>query len=183
MLLTEQRTYTELELVTALKNHDNQAFKHLYLQYRGALLNIISQLVTDTEMANDILQEVVVSIWKNIDKYDPGKARIFTWLHTLTRNTAINTIRSKNFKTYSKNESPADFVYIIEEEKGLEQNSSHIGIRKQVQLLRDDYKNILELSYYSGFTEEEVAKKLDVPISLVKTRLRNALLELKKQFA
>jgi RNA polymerase sigma factor (sigma-70 family) len=183
MLSTEQQTYTEPELVTALKKHDNQAYRHLYLHYRGALFNIISQLVTDTEMANDILQEVVITIWKNIDKYDPGKGRLFTWLHTLTRNTTINTIRSKNFKAHSKNESLADVVYIIDAKNGLEQNINQIGLRKQVHLLRDDYKNVLELSYYNGFTQEEVARELDIPVGTVKTRLRNALIELRKQFA
>jgi hypothetical protein len=73
MLSTEQQSYTEPELVAALKKHDNQAYRHLYIHYRGALFNIITQLVPDTETANDILQEVVVTIWKNIDKYDPGK--------------------------------------------------------------------------------------------------------------
>jgi RNA polymerase sigma factor (sigma-70 family) len=182
MLLTEQQLYTEPELVTALKKHDNQAYRHLYLHYRGALFNVITQLVSDTETANDILQDVFVIIWKNIDKYDPEKGRLFTWLLTLTRNTTINSTRSKNFKVHSKNESLTDFVYNIEEKNGLEQQINQIGLRKQVHLLREDYKNVLELSYYNGFNQEEVAKALDIPVGTVKTRLRNALIELRKQF-
>jgi RNA polymerase sigma factor (sigma-70 family) len=180
MLSTEQ-IYTEQELVAALKKHDNFAFKYLYIHYRVALYNIIIQLVPNTEAANDILQEVIVAIWKNIDKYDSGKGRLFTWLHIITRNTTINTIRSKNFKVHSKNENLADVVSIIDK-KGQVQNIDLIGLRKQVYLLREDYKNVLELSYFNGYTQEEVAKTLNIPIGTVKTRLRNALIELRKQF-
>lgn len=182
MLPTNQQSYTEPELVIALKNHDNQAYKHLYIHYRVALYNIITQFVPDNETANDILQDVVVTIWKNIDKYDPAKGRLFTWLHTLTRNATINTIRSKNFKVHFKNESLADVVYMNDNKMSLEQNINLIGLRKQVHLLRDDYKNVLELSYYNGFSQEEVAKTLNIPLGTVKTRLRNALIELRKQF-
>ena len=182
MYITEQLSYTEPELVTALKKRDNQAYKHLYIHYRGALFNIIAQLVQDTETANDILQEVFVTIWKNIDKYDPAKGRLFTWLHTLARNTTINTTRSKNFKVHSQNESLTDFVYMNDNKMSQEQNINLIGLRKQVHLLRDDYKNVLELSYYYGFSQEEVAKTLNIPLGTVKTRLRNALIELRKQF-
>ncbi len=183
MLSTEQQSYTEPELVAALKRHDNQAYKHLYIHYRGALFKIITQFVTDTDIANDILQEVVVTIWINIDKYEPRKGRLFTWLHTLTRNTTINTIRSKDFRVHDQNESLKDFVSVIDNQNGQEQNIYQIGLRKQVHLLREDYKNVLELSYYNGFTQEEVAKALDIPLGTVKTRLRNALIELRKQFA
>jgi RNA polymerase sigma factor (sigma-70 family) len=181
MIPTEQ-SYTELELVTALKNYENQAYKYLYMHYRVALFNIIRQLVADSDTANDILQEVIVAIWKNIDKYDSGRGRLFTWLHTITRNTTINTLRSKNFKANSKNENLADVVSFIDNKIGIEQKIEQIGLRKQVHLLREDYKNVLELSYFKGFTQEEVAKELNIPLGTVKTRLRNALIELRKQF-
>ena len=62
------------------------------------------------------------------------------------------------------------------------QEVNQIGLRKQVHQLKDEYKNVLELSYYQGFTQEEVAKALNLPLGTVKTRIRNALIELRKQF-
>lgn len=183
MHLSKQTTFTEQELIRALKSYDEKAYAHLYLHYRGALYNIICQRLDDAELANDVLQEVFVTVWKNIDKYDPEKGRLFTWLHTLTRNTIINTVRSKNFKLHSKNESLDNIVSIVESTNGLEQNTNQIGLRKLVHEMRDDYKNVIEFTYYNGFTQEEVAKVLNIPIGTVKTRLRNALIELRKQFA
>ncbi len=175
-------TYTEDTLIAALRNHDNEAYKHLYVHYRGALYSIITQFISDTEIANDVLQDVFIAVWKNIDKYDESKGRLFTWLHTLTRNTTINTTRSKNFKSQQKNDAIEDFVYTLDQKESQQQNINAIGLRKQVHLLREDYKNVLELSYYNGFTQEEIAQALNIPIGTVKTRLRNALIELRKQF-
>ena len=120
--------------------------------------------------------------WKNIDKYDAVKGRLFTWLFNVTRNCAINTTRSKNYKTQLKNDSLANYVndHTVNEAFVLQINK--IGLRKQVHLLREDYKNVLELSYFNGFTHEEIAKILSIPSGTVKTRLRNALIELRKQF-
>ncbi len=177
-----QSTYTEATLVAALQKRDNEAYQYLYTNYRGALFAIINQFVNETETANDILQEVFIAVWKNIDKYDPAKGRLFTWLHTLTRNTSINTIRTKNFKSFQKNEQLSDYVSGIELKNTIQQNINLIGLRKQVHQLRDEYKAIVELFYYNGFTQDEVAKILEIPVGTVKTRLRNALIELRKQF-
>ena len=180
--MTAQIIYTEDTLITALLGHDGDAFKHLYIHYKNALLSVIITIVTEEETANDILQEVFITAWKNIDKYDEGKGRLFTWLHTLARNTSINTLRSKNFKVKYKNENLADYVYSIEHKDPLLQNINTIGLRKQVHKLREDYKAVLELSYFNGYTQEEIAQSLEIPIGTVKTRLRNALIELRKQF-
>ena len=180
--MTEIKTYTETELTDALRLHDNKAYQHLYMQYRGALYNVILQLVPDKEIANDVLQEVFITVWKNIDKYDAQKGKLFTWLLRVTRNTAINTLRSKGYKSQMKNDSLDNFVSSAGEPLSATANINLIGLRKQVHQLREDYKNVIELSFYNGFTQEETAKALDIPIGTVKTRLRNALVELRKQF-
>jgi RNA polymerase sigma factor (sigma-70 family) len=180
--LNIQLTFTEAELVVGLQKHDGKAYEYLYSNYKGALYTVISQFITDTETANDVLQDVFIAAWSNIDKYSKEKGRLFTWLHTLTRNTAINKLRSKEFKTTQKNESLGDYVSNIELKDPLQLNINAIGLRKQVHLLREDYKAVLELSYFNGFTQEEIAKALDIPLGTVKTRLRNALIELRKNF-
>jgi RNA polymerase sigma factor (sigma-70 family) len=175
-------TYTESELVTSLKERDRRAFEHLYHQYKGALFTVIKQIITDEQTAGDVLQEAYVTIWKNIDKYDNTKGRLFTWLYNVTRNCAINTTRSKNFKAHQKNDSIDNYVTNTNILPAHEQDINKIGLRKQVHLLRQDYKNVLELSYFNGYTHKEIAEILSIPEGTVKTRLRNALIELRKQF-
>ena len=106
----------------------------------------------------------------------------FTGELKLTRNAAINKTRSKIYKSQQKNEDFANYVNNIEQKTAHVQEVNQIGLRKQVHLLREDYKNVVELSYFNGFTHEEISKILNVPVGTVKTRLRNALIELRKQF-
>ncbi len=180
--MTELKTYTETDLVESLKKKENTAFQYLYNNYKGALFTTVRQVIPDEEVAADVLQEAFIMAWKNIDKYDAEKGRLFTWLFNVTRNCAINTLRSKNYKSQLKNESLDNYVNYLDENNTQVLNINQIGLRKQVHRLREDYKNVLELSYFSGFTHEEIAKILVIPVGTVKTRLRNALIELRKQF-
>jgi RNA polymerase sigma factor (sigma-70 family) len=175
-------TYTEDLLVAGLKSHNNDAYEYLYLNYKNALYTVIKQFIADEDISNDVLQDVFVAIWKNIEKYEPSKGRLFTWLHTLTRNTTINTLRSKAYKSEQKNETIENVVSVLDEERNASLNIDSIGLRKQVDQLRTDYKNVISLSYFNGYTQEEIAKILDIPVGTVKTRLRNALIEIRKQF-
>jgi RNA polymerase sigma factor (sigma-70 family) len=181
-LLDSKQAYQEPELVQALKQHDNHAYAYLYKNYSGSLYTIISQIIPERETANDVLQELFVTVWKNIDKYDPSKGKLFTWLLRLAHNTAINKTRSKIFKSQQKNEDLGFFVDTIEGSAPQHQQINQIGLRKVVHQLRDDYKNVVELSYFQGFTHEEISKELNIPLGTVKTRLRNALIELRKRF-
>ena len=179
--MPEPNLYTEPGLIEALKNHKNEAYRYLYLHYRGSLYTIITQIIPDTETANDVLQEVFVTIWQNIEKYDAQKGRLYTWLFNLTRNAAINKTRSKNYKNSLKNEDISNYVNNTAE-KGTWQNINQIGLRKEVSRLKKDLKIVLELSYFNGFTQQEIAKTLNIPLGTVKTRLRNAVIELRKNF-
>lgn len=174
--------YTEEALIAALKARDNKAYEYLYFKYREALFTVIYQFNFEGAIAEDLLQEVFIVIWKNIDKYDATKGRFYTWMHILTRNTCINALRAKNFKVHHQNENLTDAVYSNEVNNSIEQNIGLIGLRKQVHSLKADYKHVIELFYFKGFTQEEAANILGIPIGTVKTRLRHALIELRKHF-
>lgn len=176
------KTYTEDGLVDALKKHDGDAFEYLYNNYKAALFTVIQQIIPEKENAGDTLQEAFIMAWKNIDRYDAAKGRLFTWLYNVTRNCAINATRSRNYKSQQKNDSLDNYVTYGDEKETEIIKINQIGLRKQVHQLREDYKNVLELSYFSGCTHEEIAKILNIPSGTVKTRLRNALIELRKQF-
>jgi RNA polymerase sigma-70 factor (ECF subfamily) len=174
--------YTEKELVDALKQRSNEAYKYLYMYYRGALYNNILQIIPGQEQAADLLQEVLVTIWGKIDLYDENKGRLFTWMLKITRNMAINQTRKKNFKVHHKNEDICNYVSIIEQKNIEHAGINHIGLRQQVHKLRPEYKDVIELSYFQGFKQDEIAEVLKIPLGTVKTRLRNAIIELRREF-
>lgn len=170
--------FSETELVTLLKQRDQAAFGSLYDNYSGALLSVIVTIVIEREQANDVLQEVFVKIWKQIETYDSSKGRLFTWMLNIARNASIDFKRSKAFQNSQKNQELSENVYTA---GGTTQiPTDRIGLRKIVHNLHEEYKVLVELSYFEGYTQDEIAKMLQIPLGTVKTRLRSALKQLKK---
>jgi RNA polymerase sigma factor (sigma-70 family) len=169
-------TYTEQELVQALKDRNNQAFSFLYDNYAGALYSIIKQIITDnSELANDVLQEVFINIWRKIETYDQTKGRLFTWMLNIARNASIDMLRSNS----QKNQELPDNVYKEATNHTIIQNVDNIGLKKVLETLRPEHRVLVELAYFKGFTHEEIAEMMSIPLGTVKTRIRNALLQLR----
>jgi len=170
--------YTEAELVAFLKQRQQSAFGYLYDNYSGSLYSVILTIISDRELANDVLQEVFVKIWRQIETYDAAKGRLFTWMMNITRNSSIDTLRSKGYQNSQQNRELTDTVY--ESVGGVTPNTDKIGLRKLVHTLKQDYKVLVELAYFQGYTQEEISKILDIPLGTVKTRLRAALIQLRE---
>lgn len=178
--MTEVKKYSEEELVFALQQQDQQAFSYLYDNYSGALFGLIYKMVNDKELGEDILQEAFVKIWNNFANYDSAKGRLFTWMINLARNLTIDTLRSKGYKKQSKIHSDEKSVNNFSDNTNTAEKFDAMGIRKQLTLLKNDQKEIIDLAYFGGFTQDEISKQLGVPLGTVKTRMRAAILELRK---
>ncbi len=94
--------YTEDELLTSLKLHDEQAFSFCMITIPNRCLLIIKQIISQQEVAEDVLQEVFVKVWQNIQSYDVSKGRLYTWMISIARNLSIDRTRSKEFNKQSK---------------------------------------------------------------------------------
>jgi len=172
-------TYNEQELVSALRERSNQAYSYLYDNYSGALYGIILQIVQNAELANDILQEVFINIWRKIETYDPSRGRLFTWMLNITRNASIDTLRSKGFQNSQKNQELTENVNRTSTQI-TQTNIDNIGLRKTLSKLKPEHRALIELAYFKGYTHEEIAKIEDIPLGTVKTRIRNALVQLRE---
>jgi RNA polymerase sigma-70 factor (ECF subfamily) len=170
--------YTETELVLLLKERDQSAFGYLYDNYSGALFNIVLAIIPDRELASDVLQEVFVKIWRQVALYDATKGRLFTWMMNIARNASIDVLRSKSYNNNQQNRELTENVYA--NAGTTVTNTDKIGLRKVVHSLKDEYKILVELSYFEGYTQDEISKMLNIPLGTVKTRLRNALLQLRE---
>ena len=171
-------SYTEQDLITALKAGDEAAFSYLYDHYSGSLYSIILQLVKIPETANDVLQEVFINIWRKMDSYDPLKGRLFTWMLNISRNASIDMLRSKSYQNSLKNQEITDTVY--GNDLVTRPAVDSIGLAKFLRKLRPEHRVLIELAYFKGYTQEEIAEIEDIPLGTVKTRIRNALLQLKE---
>ena len=172
--------HTEDELIALLKESDAQAFSYLYDSYSGALYGAILKVISDQTLAEDILQEAFVKIWNNIQSYESPKGRLFTWMINITRNHTIDITRSKGFKKQSKIQTSEFSVDESGARSGTRESFDTIGIRKQVDLLKEDHQQLIDMAYYNGFTQKEISEQLSLPIGTVKSRMRAAIIELKK---
>jgi RNA polymerase sigma-70 factor, ECF subfamily len=172
--------YSEEELVLQLQNRNQQAFAYLYDNYAGALNGVIYRLVEDKELGEDILQEAFVKIWNNFSSYDATKGRLFTWMLNLTRNLTIDTLRSKGYKKQSKISGDENTVSNLADNNTTAERFDAIGIRKQLVSLKPEQRTIIDMAYFNGYTQDEISKEMGIPLGTVKTRMRTAILELRK---
>ena len=172
-------TYNEQELIIALKAKDEKAFSYLYDHYSDSLYSIILQIVKRPETACDVLQEVFLNIWRKIESYDPIKGRLFTWMLNISRNASIDMLRSKNYLNSRKNQEITDTVY-ANDQATTQTNIDSIGLSKYLGKLRPEQRVLVELAYFKGYTHDEIAQIENIPIGTVKTRIRNALLQLRE---
>lgn len=170
----------EEKIVSMLQHQNQQAISLLYDNYAPALFGIIVRVVRSHELAEQVLQDTFVKVWKYGSQYDSSKGRLFTWLLNVARNTAIDATRTAHFKHYSKVENeeslrtrPSDFVL----------NPDHVGLRTLVESLDEKYRLLIEKIYFEGYTHSEIEEELGIPAGTVKTRLRFAMNELRKKFA
>lgn len=172
--------YNEDELVLMLEQQDQQAFSYLYDNYAPALNGVIFRLVDDKALTEDILQEAFLKIWNNFSSYNKEKGRLFTWMINLTRNLAIDTLRSKGYKKQSKISGDENSVSNVQDNSFNVSRFDSMGIRSQLANLKPEQRIVIELAYFNGFTQDEIAKQIRIPLGTVKTRMRTAILELRK---
>jgi RNA polymerase sigma factor (sigma-70 family) len=172
------KKYSESELVMLLREKSQHAFGYLYDNYAGALKAVILTITGEDEAANDVLQEVFVKIWRQIGSYDAAKGRLYTWMLNIARNAAIDQIRSRGFQNSRQNQELTENVH--DQAGSAEIKTDQIGLKKVVYSLKQEYRVLVELSYFQGYTQDEIAKMLNIPLGTVKTRLRTALIQLRE---
>lgn len=171
--------YQEPQLVALLKQKEESAFRYLYDHYAGALNGIILQIIPDQALAADVLQEVFVNIWRRIDSYDPSKGRLFTWMLNIARNASIDVTRSKAYQNNQKNQE-FDNTVNTKVDSDTTLKIDHIGLSKVIGQLREEHRILIDLAYLKGYTHDEIATLQQIPLGTVKTRIRAALLQLRK---
>jgi RNA polymerase sigma factor (sigma-70 family) len=180
--LAQALTFQE-ELIIQLKAGDQKAFGTLYRSYSNAFLSIIKQIIhDDSELAKDILQDAMVKIWNNMAQYDASKGTLFTWTMNICRNVAIDKTRSKDFKNQAKNKSLDASPETGSRHSSIQPMPELIGVRKMLEVLDPNHREVVDVVYMLGYSHAEAAELLKIPVGTVKTRIRNAIIELRKRY-
>ncbi len=173
------RTQIEKDIIQLLKIGDKKALTLLYDNYSNSLFGVALKITKDEALAKDALQESFIKIWKNSHKYDPKKAKLFTWLYRITKNTSIDKLRSFNNRNSREIQIESSNVYSVSTPS---LNQDVIDLRQHVDKLEQKYKTVLNALFFEGMTQQEASDELDIPLGTIKSRLKIALRELKKVY-
>jgi RNA polymerase sigma factor (sigma-70 family) len=173
---------TEEEIIKMMRARDQKVVRYLYDNYSVALLGIIFRIVKNNEIAEELLQETYVKAWNNFASYDTTKGRLYTWMLNIARNLAIDKVRSNEYKLSSQTQNIEKSVHGVNREYQAGFDPVTIDVKDLVNRLRPEQKELIDLIYFFGYTQAEAAEKLKMPLGTVKTRVRNAIGELRKYF-
>lgn len=178
--MPRHKTIAEDELVIMLRQQDRQGFEYLYDRYSAALYGVVLRIVRTEAIAEDVVQEAFVKIWKNFAAYEKKKGTLFTWMLNVARNAAIDKIRSQDYRQQAQIQDVEQNVSTIERQTSVEMEVNHIGFDKFVAQLKPEHQTLVDYLYFKGYTQSEVAEELDIPLGTVKTRIKTAINHLRE---
>ncbi len=172
------------ELARGLRNRDPQAMAHLYDRYGRVAYALILRIVRNTAVAEDLVQETFLRVWSRFHAFDCEKGALGPWVLAIARNRAIDYLRSiegridKSAVDLEKVEQPLLFVDL---ERDLLNMDRVRALKGAFEKLSANQRRVLELAYYEGLSQSEMAKRLDQPLGTVKSWVRTALKLLREE--
>jgi RNA polymerase sigma-70 factor (ECF subfamily) len=169
-------------LLGAVARGDEAAFERLYGATRAKLYGVLLRILGRPVWAEEVMEETYLKVWKMADQFDPATASPITWMVAMARNRAIDIVRKQGDVAIAEEpeapepaaESPAAPLARREMTADLKRLLSCLG------RLDPEKQRIVLLAYYSGWSRDHLASKLDIPVNTIKTWLRRSLLEIRE---
>lgn len=171
---------TEEKLISLLKNRDRKAIDHIYANYSETLFGCIKRILPDDKEAQDCLQDSFVKIWQRAAQYDSNRGRLFTWMVNVCRNTAIDRVRSADYRKQQGIQGTDNLVSKADDRSAFNINPDQIGMADWIGKLDPEHRKLIDLAYFQGYTHVEIAEEQELPLGTVKTRIRTALKNLRQ---
>ena len=151
---------------------DTDAFKILFDWYAPRVKSVMRRQGADDVLAEELSQETLLMVWRKSHLFDPGKAAPSTWIFTIARNLRIDRFRKENRPELDPNDPALIPEAEPQADVALEQKDRETLVRKCLQSLPEDQKEVVWLSYIEGLSHPEIADRLGIPLGTVKSRLR-----------
>lgn len=160
-------------LLRRLAAGDTAALGEFYDLYAGLVNGLALRILRDASDAEDVVQEVFVQAWRQASRFDAERGTPEAWLCTMARTRALDRLRRRVSRRENREEeAPAPTT--------TPKSAETIAVRKALEGLSEDQRRALELAYYEGLTQTEIAARLGEPLGTVKTRIRTAMIRLRE---
>ncbi|WP_139997041.1 RNA polymerase sigma factor [Paenibacillus paridis] len=177
---------TDELLIRKIANRDSAALEQLYDRYERQIYSFVYRIVKDAMAAEEVVQELFIRVWNSAERLDTGEAagKISSWMFTIARNLSVDWIRKQGRKPLEASEDGV--LERVAASKSTEQEVEHKMLGEQMQEalceLNEEQKQVVDLIYFKGYTQQEVSLNQDIPLGTVKSRVRLALKQLRKRF-
>jgi len=183
LLLAVGAAERDADLVLRLQRRDQRALAELYDRYGRLAYALILRVVRDVGAAEDLVQETFLRVWTRAQAFDAQRGAIGPWLLAVARNRAIDYLRSaggreRNSVAFEETEHPSLF---IDMEQGILASDRARRVKAAVEKLSATERQVIELAYFEGLTQTEMAERMGQPLGTVKTWVRSALKNLRNQ--
>ena len=168
-------------LLGAVARGDEAAFERLYGATRSKLYGVLLRILGKAALAEAVMTETYIKVWKLADQFDPATASPITWMVAMARNRAIDIVRKRG--NISIDEEPEASEPAAEAPAPLARREMTAELRRLLSCLGrldPEKQRIVLLAYYSGWSRDQLATKLDIPVNTIKTWLRRSLLEIRE---
>jgi RNA polymerase sigma-70 factor (ECF subfamily) len=185
----EERQRIDALLVQRVAVGDRQAFTELYDRFSGPLYGTALRVLRDPAEAQDVVHDAFVTLWEKAGTFETSRGSAFSWAITLVRNRAIDRVRMRRRRAeLLADSSPSDLGYVEDSADSSAGDSAALGddaraVRAAVATLPIEQQRALELAFFGGLTQEQIAQKLSEPLGTVKARIRRGLLKLRDALA
>ena len=179
--------FTDAELIELVANGDARALEVLYDRYSRIVYSFALRIVGDPLLAEEILQEVFFRVWQQGSGFQSNRGSLVTWLLSITHNLAIDEVRKRNRRPQKADSEDPELVLsaMADESTDIEQEVWLSGVRTAIVEALDrvpkEQRDVIELAYFRGLTQREIAESLGQPLGTVKTRMRLGLQKLREQ--
>jgi RNA polymerase sigma-70 factor (ECF subfamily) len=168
------------DLILAVAGGDRGAYRQLYDKTAPKLFGIVLRMIRDRSMAEDILQDVFLRVWRNAGNYAPQTGLPMAWLSSIARNRTIDVLRQKSLVLPDHDESGIDWQEMIADPRDREADFMDIAaLRHCLSEIEEPARSCVLLAYYEGYSREELATRYERPVNTIQTWLHRSLLALK----
>jgi RNA polymerase sigma-70 factor (ECF subfamily) len=172
---------TDARLLRGIANGDRDCFRQLHDRYEGLLFSTIYKVLNDRQDTEEVLQETFFNLWKKAGLYASGRGRPVSWLTSMARNRAIDRIRSKRRRARLRDALAVDQTQLSASESPVDGRSAAMrrdecrAVREAVVELSESQREAIEMAYFGGLTQRQIADRLGEPMGTVKARIRRGI--------
>jgi len=173
-------------LVERMMAGDENALSALYDRYSGMLFSMLVRILRDTSAAEEILQDLFLQLWRNAGQFDASRGSLPAWLMVIGRNRAISRLRQRDRRAMAEADDEGFSIEAVPSPGNLEDEAARMELMHKLQTalatLPSEQREAVELAYFDGMTQTEIAARTGSPLGTVKSRVRTAMQVLKQHF-